>query len=162
MPNDSPLEVSMKRVVLPLLLVLIGLLATPVAFASDSSLKAALKPYKSKLTVDIAYLADFKAPTKSKAAAATKKLGQIQSTLNGAKKAAEGQQGSTSKGKAARTDVINGVTDALTATSQAKASAAAAKSGKSSTAKSDAKAAFKTIGKAIPLLEAGGKDLGLF
>jgi hypothetical protein len=160
--TDSLLEVSMKRAVLPLLLVLIGLLATPVALASDSSLEKALKPYKTKLTTDIAYLAGFKAPAKSKASAASKELGKIESTLNGAKKAAKSQQASSTKGRTGQADVIAGVTDALTATSQAKASAAAAKSGKASTAKADAKTEFKTVSKAIPLLETGGKDLGLF
>ena len=151
----------MKRVVLSLL-VMIGLLATPVALASDKSLEAALKPYKAKLTTDIAYLANFKAPTKSKAAAATKELGKIASTLNGAKKAAEDNQASSSKGKAGRTDVINGLTDALSAASDGKSAASAAKSGKGSSAKSHAKSEKTEIDKAIPLLETGGTDLKLF
>jgi hypothetical protein len=159
--TDSLLEVSMKRAVLPVL-VLIGLLATPVALASDKSLKTALEPYKTKLTTDIGYLASFTAPTKSKGAAATKQLGKIESTLKGVKNAAESQQASSSKGSTGRTDVIAGVTDALTATADGKAAASAAKSGKSSSAKSDAKAELKAIDKAIPLLETGGKDLGLF
>jgi hypothetical protein len=151
----------MKRALL-LLLVLIGLLATPAALASDKSLENALKPYKAKLTTDIAYLATFKAPTKSKASAASKELTKIESTLKGAKSAAESHQASSSKGKTGRTDVIAGVTDALTATTDGESSASAAKSGKSSKAKSDAKAELKAIDKALPLLETGGKDLGLF
>jgi hypothetical protein len=152
----------MKRVVLPLL-VLLGLLAVaPAGFASDQSLAKALKPYKSKLLVDVAYLGNFKAPSKSKAAAALKRLSTIKKDLTGAKNAAEGQQASTSKGTTGRTDVINGVTDMLTATSDAVNSAKAAKSGKTSAAKSDAKAEFKEVNKGIPPLEAGGTDLGLF
>lgn len=153
---------SIKKFIVPLI-VIVGVLATAsVGLASDASLKKALEPYKKKLTTDIAYLANFKAPAKSKAAAASKELGKIESTLNGAKKAAKSQTASTSKGKKGQTDVIAGVTDALTATSDGKASAAAAKSGKSSRAKSDAKSELKAIDKAIPLLETGGEDLGLF
>jgi len=152
----------MKRAVLPLL-VLLGLLAAaPVGLASNKSLEAALKPYKTKLTVDVAYLGNFKAPSKSKAAAALKKLSAIKTVLTGAKRAAEGQQASTSKGASGRTDVIAGVTDMLTATSEATNSAKAAKSGKASTAKADAKAEYKEVNKGIPPLEAGGMDLGLF
>ena len=152
----------MKRAVLPLFVMLGLLAAAPVGLASDSSLAHALKPYKSKLLVDVAYLGNFKAPSKSKAAAALKKLSTIKKDLTGARNAAEGQQGSSSKGTAGRTDVINGVTDMLTATSDAVNSAKAAKSGKSSAAKSDAKAEYKEVNKGIPPLEAGGKDLGLF
>jgi hypothetical protein len=152
----------MRRVVLPML-VLLGLLAAaPVGLASDTSLKNALKPYKSKLLVDVAYLGEFKAPTKSKAGAALKKLSTIKKDLTGAKNAAEGQQGSTSKGKAGRTAVITGLTDMLVATGDADNAAKAAKSGKKSTAKSDAKAEYNEVNKGIPPLEAGGKDLGLF
>jgi hypothetical protein len=151
----------MKRAGL-LLLVLVGLLATPAALASDKSLETALKPYKTKLTTDIAYLATFKAPTKSKAAAATKQLGKIGSTLRGAQKVTEDNQASSTKVKTGRTDVLGGLSDALSATSSAKLSASAAKSGKTANAKGDAKAELKSIDKAIPLLETGGKDLGLF
>ena len=58
--------------------------------------------------------------------------------------------------------VIGGVTDMLTATGEATSSAKAAKSGKASTAKADAKAEYKEVNKGIPLLETGGTDLGLF
>jgi hypothetical protein len=147
---------------LPLAICLsVGALA-PMAIASDSSLEKALKPYKSKLTVDIAYLANFKAPGRSGAGAALKQLSKIKGDLNGAKSAATDNQGSTASGKTARTQVISGLGDALTSLADDQKSANAAKSGKASTAKSDAKAGFKEINKAIPLLESGGMKLKLF
>jgi hypothetical protein len=152
----------MKRA-LPFLVVIVGLLAlAPVGLASDKSLEKALKPYKTKLTTDVAYLATFSAPSKSHARATLSKLSKVKTDLTGAKNAASGQQASSSKGKTGRTDVIAGVTDALAAEKLAAQSASAAKSGKKSTAKSDAKAAVKELNKAIPVLEAGGKALGLF
>ena len=154
--------VLIKRFMLPLVICLsLGALA-PLAMASDSSLENALKLYKSKLTVNIAYLANFKAPSKSGAATALRKLSKIKGDLNGAKNAATANQGSTASGKAARTQVISGLGDALTSLGDDQKSATAAKSGKASTAKSDAKAGFKEINKAIPLLESGGMKLKLF
>jgi hypothetical protein len=154
--------VLIKRIMLPLAICLsVGALA-PMAMASDSSLEKALKPYKSKLTVDVAYVANFKAPSKSGAAAALTKLSKIKGDLNGAKNAATANQGSTASGKTARTQVISGLSDSLTALADDQKSASEAKSGKASTAKSDAKAGFKEINKAIPLLESGGQKLKLF
>ena len=152
----------MKRAVLfPVVVVALGALA-PAGAASDKSLENALKPYKSKLTADVAYLANFKAPSKSKAGAALKKLATVNGDLTGAKNAAENNQASSSKGRSGRTAVIAGLTDALAAVADGKASASAAKSGKASTAKTDAKAELKETNKAIPLLESGGMKLGLF
>jgi hypothetical protein len=152
----------MKRAVVPMI-VLLGLLAVaPAGLASDKSLAKALKPYKTKLTTDVAYVATFKAPSKSKAGAAETKLKKIKTDVTGAKNAATGQQASTSKGKTARADVLEGLGYVLNAIKDAHSSAAAAKKGKASTAKSDAKAAVTETNKAIPPLEAGGQDLGLF
>jgi hypothetical protein len=152
----------LKRFTIPLL-VMLGLLAfAPLAAASDKSLENALKPYKTKLTTDVAYLAAFKAPAKSKAGGVLKKLSKITADLNGAKNAANGQQASTNSGKQGRTEVLSGLGDLLAAAGDAKNSASAAKAGKSATAKSDAKLELKATNKAIPLLEAGGTKLKLF
>jgi hypothetical protein len=156
------LEVSMKRVAVPMLVLFSLLALASTGLASDASLKSALKPYKKKLTSDVAYVATFKAPAKSKAGAAEKKLKRIKTDVTGAKNAATGQQASTSKGTTARADVLKGLGYVLIAIKDANSSAAAAKSGKASTAKKDAKAAVKETNKAIPPLEAGGTDLGLF
>lgn len=152
----------MKRVVVPVLALIALLAAAPLGVASDKSLENALKPYKTKLTSDVGYLASFKAPSKSKAAAALTRLATINGDLSGAKHAAESNQASTSKGKAGRSEVIAGLSDALIATADGKNSASAAKSGRASTAKADASAELKEANKAIPLLESGGMKLGLF
>jgi hypothetical protein len=153
---------SIKRITISLLVVFGALVPVAPAMASDQSLEKALKPYKTKLTTDIAYLANFATPSKSKASSDLKQLSKVKGDLNGALKAATDNQASSSKGKAGRTDVIAGVKDALKAESEAVASATAAKSGKSSTAKSDAKTEKSEIDKALAPLEAGGKALGLF
>jgi hypothetical protein len=152
----------MKRAVLPLL-VLFGLLAVaPVGVASDRSLESALRPYKSKLTADIAYLANFKAPSKSNAGGALSKLSSVKGDLTGAKNAAQHNQASSAKGRAGRSEVIAGLSDALVAVADGAGSASAARSGNASTARSDAQAELREIDKAIPLLESGGMKLGLF
>jgi hypothetical protein len=152
----------MKRALLPLLILLGLLAAAPVGLASDKSLENALKPYKSKLAADVAYLASFKAPNKSKAGAALRKLSTITHDLTGAKNAAASNQASSSKGNIGRSEVIAGLSDALVAAADGKASSSAAKSGRVSTAKAEAKAELKETNKAIPLLESGGMKLGLF
>lgn len=153
---------SIKRTTISLVVVLGALVPVAPAQASDKTLEKALKPYKSKLTVDVAYLANYAAPSKSKASSALKELSKVKGDLNGALKAATDNQASSSKGKTGRTEVIAGLKDALKANAEAQASANAAKSGKSSTAKSDAKTEKSEIDKAIAPLEAGGKALGLF
>jgi hypothetical protein len=150
----------MKRIALT---VLLGALAiAPAATASDSSLVAALKPYKTKLTNDIAYLATFAAPSKSAASGVSTKLSKIEKDLKAVQRAAKNNQASSSKGTTGRSEVLAGVGDALTATTDANASAAAARAGKKATAKRDAKSARAEIAKAVPVLEAGGHALGLF
>jgi hypothetical protein len=150
----------MKRIALT---ALIGALAVvSAASASDSSLEHALKPYKNKLTSDIAYLATFPAPSKSSASTVSKKLSTIEKDLKGAQSAAKNNQASSPKVATGRSEVLTGVSDALKATADATASAAAARAGKKSTAKNDAKSARAEISKAVPVLEAGGMALGLF
>jgi hypothetical protein len=144
----------MKRLVLPL-----GLLAAaPLAQASNASLEKALKPYETRLTTDISYLSNFSAPSKKAAPAALTKLSKINSDLSGATKAATGQQASTSSGRKGRTQVLSALHEATVATSDARACATAARSGKKSTAKSEQ----SEINKAIPLFESGGELLHLF
>ena len=150
----------MKRIALSV--VLGGLVIAPAATASDSSLTNALKPYKAKLTSDIAYLATFQAPSKGAAGGVGKKLAKIEKDLKAVRGAAQANQASSSKGATGRSEVLAGVGDALTATGDAKASVAAARAGKKATAKKDAKAARAEIAKAVPVLEAGGHALGLF
>jgi len=150
----------MKRIALA---VLMGtLVIAPIATASDSSLKNALKPYRNKLTSDIAYLASFSPPSKRAANSVSKKLSKIRTDLKGAQSAANKNQASSQKASTGRSEVLSGLSYALTATADAKASAAAAHSGKKSTARKDAKSERTEINKAIPKLEAGGKALGLF
>jgi hypothetical protein len=152
----------MKRWLLPLLLVA-GLLASaPLAQASDASLKHALSPFKSRLTADIAYLAGFKSPSKSAAGGVLRKLSKIGHDLSGATQAANGQQASTNSGRRGRTLVLSGLHHASLATSDAQASARAARAGKRATAKSDAKNEQTEINKAIPQFEQGGRLLHLF
>jgi hypothetical protein len=151
-----------KRITISLLAVLGVLAPIAPAQASDKTLEKALKPYKTKLTHDVAYLAGFKAPSKSKAASALKELSTIHGDLSGANKAAKDNQASSTNGKTGRADVLTGLKYALSGAADAEKSAKAAKSGKSSTAKSDAKSDIALIKKAIPPLEAGGSKLGLF
>lgn len=152
----------MKRVLTPLVICSALLAVAPFAHASDSSLKHALKAYEANLTKDIAYLASFKAPSKSGASAALHKISKVESDLNGAKQAANGQQASSSSGKTGRSKVLSALHYALVAASDAKASATAARSHEASTAKKDAKATVSETNKAIPLFESGGKLLHLF
>ncbi len=150
----------MKRIALT---VLVGALAiAPAATASDSSLVAALKPYKTKLTNDIAYLSTFAAPSKSAASGVSKKLSKIEKDLKAVQSAAKDNPASSSKGTTGRSEVLAGVGDALTATADANAAVAAARAGHKATAKKDARAARAEIAKAVPVLEAGGHALGLF
>lgn len=150
----------MKRIALTVLLGALGI--APAATASDSSLTNALKPYKTKLTADISYLATFQAPSKSAASGVSKKLSKIGKDLKAVQKAANDNQASSSKVATGRSEVLTGVGDALKATADANASVTAARAGKKATAKKDAKAARAEISKAVPVLEAGGHALGLF
>lgn len=148
---------------LPLLVIWAALLAAaPLANASDATIRHALKPYKKKLETDIAYLAAFSAPSRSAAPAALHKLSKIRTDLTGASHALQHQTASSSKGTKGRTDVLNALHTALTATSDAKNSATAAHTGHQSTAGTDAKSAKKEINKAIPQFETGGSLLKLF
>jgi hypothetical protein len=145
------------------LLVLLGLLAlAPLAQASDATLEKAMKAYEKRLTNDISYLSSFSAPSKHAAPSTLSKLSRIGSDLAGATKAATRQQASTSSGRKGRTQILAALHDATAAKSDAKASATAARAGKTSTAKRDAKTEQSQITKAIPLFESGGKLLKLF
>lgn len=156
------LGAAMKRVA-PALLVSLGLLvASPLAQASDASLKSALKRYEARLTTDIGYLSSFSAPSRSTAPAALSRLSKIRSDLTGAARAATGEQASTSSGRKGRTLVLSGLHDATVAADDARACATAARSGNRSTARGDAKAEQSEINKAIGLFESGGKLLHLF
>jgi hypothetical protein len=152
----------MKRLLLPSI-VSIGLLAmAPMARGSDASLEHALKPYKTKLTTDVAYLSSFSAPSKSRATATLRRLSNVAGDLAGATRAANGQQASTTSGRKGRKLVLQGLHDATLAVGDARASATAAKSGQRSTAKRDARSERAKINKAIPQLEQGGMLLHLF
>jgi hypothetical protein len=156
------LEVTMKRVALPLV-VAVGLLAVaPLAHASDASLKRALRAYKARLTTDIGYLASFAAPNKGAAVGALRRLSTVRGDLTGATHAATLQQASTSSGRRARTLVLSGLHDAIAAVGDARASATAARSGNRSAAKRAARKARDETNKAIPLFESGGRLLHLF
>ena len=147
----------------PILLLLLGLLAlAPLAQASDATLEKAMKPYEKRLTNDISYLSNFSAPSKKAAPSTLNKLSRISSDLAAATKAATGHQASTSSGRKGRTQILAALHDATTATSDARTCAKAARAGKKSTAKRDAKTEQRQINKAIPLFESGGKLLKLF
>jgi hypothetical protein len=152
----------MKRVVLPLVVLLALLAPAPLALASDASLKKALKPFKARLTADIAYLAGFSAPSRARASGALSKLATIRKDLSGATRAATNNKASTKSGRKGRTLVLSALHDATLATGDARASAKAARSGNRSAAKRDAKHERSEINKAIPRFESGGKLLHLF
>lgn len=133
-----------------------------VAQASDASLTKAMKAYKTRLTTDIAYLANFSAPAKARAGATLTKLGKINRDLLGARHAAQINQASTASGRKGRTEVLSALGYALTSTKDATASARAARAGHRAAARADARAALREINKAIPLFEDGGRRLHLF
>jgi len=152
----------MKRVGLSLL-VIVGLAVAPApGWATDASLKSALKPYKTRLTTDVAYLAGFKVPKKSAVGGVLKKLSKITKDLQGAATAANRNQASSNTGRQGRTQVLAGLHDATSAGAAARACAKAVRSGKGSKAKTDHKQVQSNINKAIPLLESGGTKLKLF
>jgi hypothetical protein len=148
--------------VIPLLASGAVLVAAPLVQASDRTVTHALKPYEARLTADVGYLASFSAPSKGAAAGALGRLSKVSKHLSGAKRAASGQMASSSSGRKGRTEVLQALNDALLATGDARASAEAARAGKRSTARRDAKAEQREINKAIPLFESGGKKLHLF
>ncbi len=152
----------MKRLTPPFIVLLALVLTAPVAWASDSSLEHALSAYKGRLTTDIGYLASFSAPSRSSAGAARSKLSKVESDLAGARRAATGQQASSSSGRRGRTLVLSGLGDAISAAGDALSSANAARSGNSSTARSDARSESSEINRAIPLFQQGGMLLHLF
>ena len=159
---DRLLEDAMKRVALPLLVAVALVAVTPVAQASDQTLRRALQAYKTRLTADIAYLASFSAPTKSKASVALRRLSKVRSDLTGATRAANGQQASSGSGRRGRKLVLSGLQHALTAAGDARASATAARSGNRAAAKRDARHERGEINQAVPLFESGGRLLHLF
>ncbi len=152
----------MKRLATPFIVLLALVSTASVARASDSSLEHALSVYKGRLTADIGYLASFSAPNRSGAGGALSRLSRVESDLAGARQAATGQQGSSSSGRKGRALVLSGLGDALGAAGDARASATAARSGKSSTARSDARSETSEINRAIPLFQQGGTLLHLF
>jgi hypothetical protein len=152
----------MKRIALPLVVAIGLLVVAPSAQASDASLRRALKPYTGRLTTDIAYLSNFTAPRKSRAAAVLGKLSKIRGDLSGATRAATTNLASTNSGRKGRTLVLSGLSDATVAAGDARASATAARSGNRSGARRSAKKERTLINKAITLLPEGGKLLHLF
>ncbi len=152
----------MKRVSL-LCLVSTAMLVSPsLARASDASLEHALAAYQSRLTSDIGYLANFSTPSRSGAAGALARLSSVQSDLTGASRAASGQQASSSAGRKGRALVLSALSEAITATGDARAAADAARAGKGSAARSDAAKEHSAIDEAIPRFEQGGSLLHLF
>ena len=130
--------------------------------ASDASLSQALGHYKKALTVDIAYLASFTAPSdKPSASAALKKLSRGQSDLRKVSAVLSSGSASTAAGRKAKTQIAQALKLSLQAIRQAKASARAAQAGESALAGSRAAAEGKVIGKAIALFTKGGKTLHL-
>lgn len=144
--------------VLPLAL----LIVVPLAQASDASLERALKAYKGRLTVDIAYLSNFSVPSHKAAATVLHKLSKVRSDLSGARRAATHQQASSSSARKGQALVLSALRDVLAAESDAHACAAAVRSADRAAAKRDQAKEQSEVNKAIPLFESGGKLLHLF
>lgn len=136
--------------------------AAPLAHASDASIRRAMKPYKTKLTVDIGYLANFSAPSRKAAPGALRTLSRVRTDLTGASHALTHQKASSASGRRGRTDVLSALRLALTATSDARTSATAARAGHSASARAAAKREQRQIGKAISKFQTGGRLLRLF
>jgi hypothetical protein len=152
----------MKRIATPFLALVALAVAVPVAGANDASLEHALGAYKSRLTADIGYLASFSVPSRAGAGGTLSRLSTIQHDLAGARHAASAQQGSSSAGRRGRTLVLSALGDAIAAAGHAQSSANAARSGKTSTARSEARTESSDINRAIPLFQQGGTLLHLF
>lgn len=139
-----------------------ALVNAPLAQASNATLEHALKSYDKRLTADIGYLSSFAAPSRARAGAALRRLTTVRTDLAGATRAATTHQASTASGRRGRTDILVALRDATAATSDARNSATAARAGRRTTARSDARAEQRQINAAIPRFEAGGRLLHLF
>lgn len=152
----------MGRVVLALVVAISLLVTAPLAYASDTSLKRALKPYTARLTRDVAYLSNFSVPSKTRVNSVLRRLVRIRHDLNAVTHAAFVNHASTKSGRRGRALVLVGLRDARAAASAARACVNAVRSGDRSTARSDQRQERRKINKAIGALEAGGKLLHLF
>ncbi len=157
------MSIKLTRPILALLLLICAalLVAPPLAGASDASIRRVMKPYEQKLTVDIGYLSTFSAPSRSVAPRTLRKLSGIRTELTDASHALEHQKASSRNGRRGRTDVLEALRNALTATADARNSARAARAGHGVTARNDVKAEQREIGKAITQFETGGQLLHL-
>lgn len=152
----------MRRVVLALAVAISLLVSAPLASASDASLKRALKPYTTRLTRDVAYLANFSVPSKTAVPSVLSRLGKIGHDLAAVTHAATANHGSTTSGRKGRALVLEGLHDAQAAANEARACADAVRSGDGSAATRDQGQERRKINKGIGALEAGGKLLHLF
>lgn len=157
-----PAKLARPTLAVALLIGAALLISAPLAHANDAGIRRVMKPYKTRLTVDIAYLSNFSAPSRKAAPAALRKLSSIGIDLHGASRALARQTASSANGRRGRADVLSALRDALAAASDAHSSAAAARAGHVATARRDAKAEQRHIGQAIPKFEAGGRLLHLF
>ena len=152
----------MKKVAVPMFVVL-GLLAgVPMAQASDASLRHALKNYETRLTTDIGYLSSFSAPRRARASAALHTIATVRGDLSGATAAGNSQQASSNSGRRGRALVLTGLSEASLAASDARASAVAARAGQRAVARHDAQVEHGEIMRAVTSFEAGGRLLHLF
>ena len=129
----------MPRRILMLCGLLPALAFPSMAQASDASLIHALAPYKNTLTVDVIFLAESssKPPTKSTAASIASHLQHVQSDLATVGRVARGQKPSTSVGRKAQSEVLQGLGYAYGAAGDGLAAVAAVRANNTSAAAKD-------------------------
>ncbi len=153
----------MPRRILMLCGLLPALAFPSMAQASDASLIHALAPYKSTLTVDIIFLAEVnKVPTKAQAASIASHLSHVQSDMATVSRVARGQTPSTSGGRKAQSEVVQGLGYAYGAAGDGLAAVSAVRANNNSAAGRDIASEQSLVGKSIPDFELSGKALGLF
>lgn len=153
---------AMKRTTLVLVVAACVLGFGSSAWASDAGLERALGAYRSRLTADMVYLASFSTPSRGSAGSALSRLAGITRDLTGAVRAASSQRASTRNGSRGVSLLLVAFSDALNAAGDARAAAAAARSGYGSRARNDVRLEQTQINRAIPLFEQGGRLLHLF
>jgi len=153
----------MPRRTLMLCCLLPALALPSLAQASDSSLVAALSPYKSTLTVDLILLAEVRTvPAKASIPAEAARLRKVQADMTTVERAARGQTPSTTTGRTAQSQALTALGYAYTSAGDGLAAMAAALAGKAAAAKTDLANEQAVFAKSIPPFELSGKALGLF
>ncbi len=133
-----------------------------LAQASDASLKNAVLPYQAELSTDIVFLAGLtSAPSKSAAPSDASKLRTAQSQLAACAGAARSQKASSSAGRKAQAEILQGLALAYSTAGYGLDAMAAVEAGKTPVATSDIAGEQREFKAAIGPLEAGGAALGV-